>query len=451
VSAGGAGTRARIAVVGAGPAGLVTAIHLARRGHSVTVIDRAVALAGPMGEQLSAQGARELVRLDSRLSAARFGAPCPSIHSAWGELELRVRDDLFGVWGPSCIVDRRALECVLAEVAHDCGVALVLGERLQRIECTAGAVSLTLDSGRSLSVAFVIDATGRSASVARQLGARLLRCDSLIALQGRLARTMHTDAEPPRAVLVESTPSGWWYSAPAQDGSLAAMFFTDSALLQSTGADTVWRAALTASRHTRNRTRDYDARDAIQVRPACSQRLDRAAGDRWLAVGDAAMAWDPLSSSGLTNAILEAGHAAATVEATLAGDRDAACAAYVDRVRRTFAHYLVTRARIYGSVEQPVDAAFWQCRRQPAALTAPIHLHPNTFLALGRAPEAPQMLAPGLTSATVLSAIGRGASARAVMSALRERTGDAYLGEELVGALQNLVSTGSVTATRETS
>jgi flavin-dependent dehydrogenase len=415
----------------------------------VTVIDRAVALNGPLGEQLSAQGARELARLDSRLCATRFGAPCPSIHSAWGDLELRVRDDLFGVWGPSCIVDRAALEHVLAEVAHDCGAALVLGERLHRIECTASAVSLTLDSGRSLAAAFVVDATGRSASVARQLGARLLRSDSLIALQGTLLRTAEADVQPSRAVVVESAPSGWWYSAAMQDGALAAMYFTDSELLQPTGADALWRAAIAASEHTRNRTRGYDARGAIQVRPAGSQRLDRAAGDRWLAVGDAAMAWDPLSSSGLTNAILESGNAALTVEAALAGDRAAACAGYADRVRRSFADYLVTRARIYGSVERAADEAFWQQRRQPAALTAPIRLHPSTFLAPGRAPDAPRMLAPGLTSATVLSAIGRGSSARDVMGTLRERTGDAYLGEELLGALQNLVSTGCVTATRE--
>jgi flavin-dependent dehydrogenase len=450
VSVSDASARARVAVVGAGPAGLVTAIHLARRGFRVTVIDRALALNGPLGEQLSAQGARELARLDSRLSATRFGAPCPSIHSVWGGLELRVRDDLFGVWGPSCIVDRAALERALAEVAHDCGAALVLGERLQHIECTASAVSLTLDSGRSLAASFVVDATGRSARVARQLGARLLRCDSLIALQGRLAQTAEAPVARPRAVLVESAPSGWWYSAAAQDGSLVAIYFTDTELLQSTDADTLWGAALAASQHTRDRTRGYAALEAIQVRPAGSQRLDRAAGDRWLAVGDAAMAWDPLSSSGLTNAILESGHAAATVEAALAGDRAAPCAGYADRVRRTFADYLVTRARIYGSVEHPADAAFWQRRRQPAALTAPIHLHPSTFLAPGGAPEPPRMLAPGLTSATILRAIGSGSSARDTMSTLRARTGDAYLGEELLGALQNLVATGCVTATPET-
>jgi flavin-dependent dehydrogenase len=438
-------TRAMIAVVGAGPAGLVTAIHLARGGHSVAVIERAATRSGPIGEQLSAQGARGLAQLDARLVATQFGAPCPSTHSAWGESELRVRHDLFGAWGASCIVDRRALERALAEVARDCGVAFVLGRRLKRVTSSAGAACLTLDWGRPLEAAFVVDATGRSACVARQLGATLLRSDSLIALQGRLAPSTKPRR---REVFVESASDGWWYSVPAQDGSLAAVYFTDSELLQCKGADALWQSALAESRHTRARTRGHGRSEAIEVRAACSQRLDRAAGNSWLAVGDAAMAWDPLSSSGLTNAILEAAHAAQAIEVALAGHREEACAGYADRVRRAFARYLVTRAQIYASHQQHVSSAFWQRRREPAALASPIRLCPSTLLAPGRTPRAPIMVAPGLSSASVLSALGSGSSAHEIMSALRARTGDAYLGEELLGALQNLVSAGVVTTTQ---
>jgi flavin-dependent dehydrogenase len=428
---------ARIAVVGAGPAGLVTAIELARHGRAVTVIERAEAPAGPIAEQLSARGARALERLDPRLAATRFGAPSPITRSAWGSSELQVRDDLFGVWGPSCIVDRAALERALAEVARGCGVTLLRGERLQRVAQVAGGVRLTLATGHELEASFVVDATGRSASVARQLGAAPLACDSLVALQARLTPA----AAPERAILVESTANGFWYSAPAADGSLAAVYFTDAQRLPRTAAGALWRSALAESRHTRERTRDCRACEAVFVRTARSQRLDRAAGDGWLAVGDAAMAWDPLSSSGLTHAILGASHAAA---AAISDDRAQACEAYVDRVRREFAAYLVTRARIYGDVRAHTGS-FWQRRQLPAALAAPIRLHPDALLTPGRSLPAPLLLAPGLTSATVLRALGRGARARELMGALRQSTGGACLGEELLGALQNLVALGIVT------
>ena len=373
---------AQIAVVGAGPAGLITAIHLARSGQDVTLIDRAATPCGPIGEQLSGQAVRELACLDARLVATRFGVPSPSTCSAWGESELHVRSDLFSVWGSSYIVERSALEQALAEVAQASGARFLRGERLQRVSESSDALRLTLDSGGVLEAAFIVDATGRSASVARQLGATQLRYDSLVALQGTLARTAvqrHPKgvcfaAHPEGAcslaaheVLVESTSQGWWYSVRAPDGSLVAIYFTDREFLRLTGAEAVWRAALIESRHTRLRARDYGKRQAIEVRSACSQRLDHAAGDRWLAVGDAAMAWDPLSASGLHNAISEARHAADAIEAALAGDPEAVRVRYVERVRRAFASYLATRGQMYRSQELHAGSAFWQRRRTPAS------------------------------------------------------------------------------------
>lgn len=49
---------------------------------------------------------------------------------------------------------------------------------------------------------------------------------------------------------------------------------------------------------------DLSAGVGVRVRPAESSRLDRAAGEDWLAVGDAASAWDPLSSQGVYRALV---------------------------------------------------------------------------------------------------------------------------------------------------
>src|SRR5207245_744542 len=53
---------------------------------------------------------------------------------------------------------------------------------------------------------------------------------------------------------------------------------------------------------------------------ANSSRLDRLAGKNWLAVGDAAMAFDPLSSQGVYNALMSGLLAAQATECSLAGD-----------------------------------------------------------------------------------------------------------------------------------
>ena len=76
------------------------------------------------------------------------------------------------------------------------------------------------------------------------------------------------------------------------------------------------------------------------------QRLDEAAGQGWLAVGDAAMSFDPLSSEGISKGLEWGTKAAVTAAALCRGDQSAA-QAYRYEIGKTFADYLVTRYRYY--------------------------------------------------------------------------------------------------------
>ncbi|MGZ5442231.1 MAG: hypothetical protein ACXW5U_05920 [Thermoanaerobaculia bacterium] len=57
-----------------------------------------------------------------------------------------------------------------------------------------------------------------------------------------------------------------------------------------------WSELLEEAPHTRRRIRTIPATAALV--DAGSSRLDRVAGDRWLAIGDAAAALDPLARQG---------------------------------------------------------------------------------------------------------------------------------------------------------
>src|SRR3546814_13476214 len=57
------------------------------------------------------------------------------------------------------------------------------------------------------------------------------------------------------------------------------------------------------------KARGYQACGEIRGAPANSQRLRDFCGDAWMAVGDAAQAYDPLSSQGIAKALKTASHA----------------------------------------------------------------------------------------------------------------------------------------------
>ncbi|PYV02919.1 MAG: dehydrogenase, partial [Acidobacteria bacterium] len=90
--------------------------------------------------------------------------------------------------------------------------------------------------------------------------------------------------------------------------------------------------------------------------------MDRIAGKNWLAVGDAAAAFDPLSSQGIQSALTSGLRAAQSVERYLNGDR-VALPSYASWVNKNFAEYLLIRNRFYRRELRWPRSLFWQ-RRQ---------------------------------------------------------------------------------------
>ena len=104
--------------------------------------------------------------------------------------------------------------------------------------------------------------------------------------------------------LVEAVEHGWWYSAHTPSGARAGIFFTDADAVQRLGikSSAEWLHCITHTQLIGSHLRKACCRiDTVpQVLLADTSRLDCAAGDGWVAVGDAASALDPLSSLGLT-------------------------------------------------------------------------------------------------------------------------------------------------------
>jgi flavin-dependent dehydrogenase len=358
-------------VVGGGPAGVACALALQARGLRVAITDRqlrgtrgtpAETLPGRVRAVLGALGVADV--LDDWCCA-----PVHDHRARWGPV---VRERSLGrePHGHSWQVERDRFDELLRARAAERGIELRMGMRCTAIAPDAGGgwrITLEQDRGRcSVRAAFVVDATGRSAFVARRLGARRTRCDRSIALLAG----MLGPAASRGATLVEVCPTGWWRAATLASGDVALHLVTDAALLPPTAAA---RAAaflerLRASPQIERYLAGCGSPAWLRVASASPAVTSPAAGNGWLAIGDAAAIHDPLACSGVAKALDQGLAAATTITAWLGGDGFA-----LDRHRtaadREFHAHLAARRADYAATGMS-RFAFWRDRAAPEPVPA---------------------------------------------------------------------------------
>ena len=123
----------------------------------------------------------------------------------------------------------------------------------------------------------------------------------------------------------------------------------------------IWLQSLDATTATRTRVaRGQLLRDPLAF-PAHSQTLDILGGDDWLAAGEAAAAFDPLSSMGIGYALISGINAARAADSTLRGNAEHN-ALYTEDIRRHYATYLERRATYYAMETRWKEEPFWARR-----------------------------------------------------------------------------------------
>lgn len=332
-----------VAIAGGGPAAAAAALQLARAGARAIVIERGDDDGDKPGESLAPDAKPLLERLGIWDDLARDGhLPCHGNRSAWGSDRVDAQPFLFSPYGHGWHLDRRAFERRLNERAREAGATRVTGTSVTAVDRDAGTWRLTCRGALDeVEAAFLVDATGRASRMARLLGARRVIHHPLVAVVSFLEaeegdRDSHT--------LVEAAEDGWWYTANLPANRLAAMFITDPPASD----------AFTPPPHTARRIASHGYRPTAPPRvvDAGSARLDHFAGDGWLAIGDAAVSFDPLSSHGIA-AALHGGMLAA--EAIVTGD----ARRYAAAIEGMWAGYVDMRRRFYAAEGRWVGERFW--------------------------------------------------------------------------------------------
>jgi flavin-dependent dehydrogenase len=87
--------------------------------------------------------------------------------------------------------------------------------------------------------------------------------------------------------------------------------------------------------------------------------LDKLVGQKWLSVGDAAVAHDPVSSYGLLWSLSSSIDAALTVTSDLNGDDDAALGKYEKKIKVEFSYFLDRLKNIYRRESRFPQSKYW--------------------------------------------------------------------------------------------
>jgi flavin-dependent dehydrogenase len=347
-----------VLVVGGGPSGSAAAIELSRRGLSVALIEQDHYEKFRVGETLPPMIRQQLTQLGVWQRFLESG-PLESfgIQTVWESPSLRHQDFIHNPYGCGWHVDRARFDALLASAAAEAGAEWMLGARVTAWSQTAGGQwQLEIASGAktlNLNGRMLVDATGRKALLSSKLGSQAQVADQLVGVVALI-----DSAETARWTLIEAVEDGWWYSAPLPHGRMVLAFMTDSDLWKDQPR---WGDRLKLAEFTSQRAGRLDVQPRRHIVSAASVVHFPVAGANWLAIGDAALAFDPLSGQGIFKA-METGIRCSSITARYLDGDPNAFAEYEAWVATGYEAYLSERTRFYRSVTRWPESRFWKRR-----------------------------------------------------------------------------------------
>jgi flavin-dependent dehydrogenase len=345
----GATRETNVAVIGGGPAGATCALALARGGISVTLVHWDGYACS--GIELVSGRARQMLEQDSPGLFHRLPwAEIRETVSLWDAPDPVTMNAMFDPWGPGVALERSLLDQSLRHLAHAAGASIVADTKATHIERSGEGWRLLLRSGETgsnlLNSRFVVIATGRVAG--SLVGRPPAPESSHISLMMPLAGQGGVDQG--HTLYIESADNGWWYALPAIGGGYFAGFCTRrEEIKKRQGSLREFFIQELCRTRLLSPLLPGAADNRITGRTADASPFTGAAGNGWIAIGDAAYAPDPLSGTGIERAIESARlGAGALLEVMEGGRASARFAEYEDKIREGADRHGRTAAYHYG-------------------------------------------------------------------------------------------------------
>jgi flavin-dependent dehydrogenase len=346
-----------VIVGGAGPAGAVASFMLSRLGCRTLLADKLVDRGCKIGETLPGAAARLLRSVG--LPAPEITGPhsrIGGVFSSWNSDRLLARDSIHDPYGPAWRLDRRRFDADLRQAAIAAG-AFHVDKDVRDLQRQNSSWEVHLCDGKVERARWIVDATGRRAALARRLGTRRIRGKQLVALYA-VGRAANSELD---RTIVEATPEGWWYAGRLPSGALMAGFHTEAskAAHLRTKLD-AWIAELAKTRHVCQFAPPELFDTSLHLLDARDARLANFEGYGWIACGDAAMCFDPISGQGIFSA-LQSGYAAATTVICALNGEIEKLPEYSSRMNDVWTIYRARSQAAYRSERRWRSGGFWLC------------------------------------------------------------------------------------------
>jgi flavin-dependent dehydrogenase len=370
-----------VCVIGGGPAGSTFAARMAQLGHDVVLVERVVFPRRQLGESLS-PGVLPLLDMTGARAAVEAAGfrRVRTVLVLW-EGDQEVRDD---PREQGLIVGRGEFDEILLRRALALGVRVVQPATMRACRYDGGRwlIEVGTRSGTvHVEADFLADARGRAGGAGRTRRWTGVRTLALHAYWRGGAPLEH-----PR---IQAGSEAWYWGVPLPDGTYNTLAFVDARRFRAAGDGTLTARFLDLLGRSELMP---GLRNAEMIGPPAAidatAYVDDACGSAVaFKVGDAALALDPLSSSGVQKALQGALSAAIVANTLLRRPEQAEAALQFRRsgLEEASQRHCRWAASHYSKVAERGGGPFWQSRAAGAQPEPPPRSAPATQTFGGRA------------------------------------------------------------------
>ena len=353
-----------VVILGGGPAGSSSAISLLQKGYSVAIIEKTDYSKIRTGETIQPQILSLLSDLKINEEIFQHHLPSHAIQSVWGEPSLKENNFFSSPFGHGWHLNRLKFDKQLISHAEKSGVTIFKAGLIKTItQVDSGSWNirfLNQDHIKIIRSRFIIDATGRSSLLVKKQGGFRKNIDHLIGLI--TIPEINCQVKQTNFTLIESVKTGWWYSADIPGNKTVVAYMTDADLYkkESCNKEDFFNRLFSKTTYTKEKSPGSKP-DNIVMHAANSYLMSKTHGKNWIAIGDAAMAFDPLSSQGIYKAIKSGISSAKLINEHFNGN-STALQNYSNSLNAAFEKYLQQRKLYYGDEKRWPGELFWKRR-----------------------------------------------------------------------------------------